>query len=87
VIRFLAVFLLAAGLAGEAAAQSGAPPAQRLAVFLDCHADCDFDLIREQISYVDWVRERTAVDVHLLITSLGAGAVRSTRWRFWGSAH
>jgi uncharacterized protein DUF481 len=74
VIRILAVFVLAASLWGKAAAQSGAPPAQRLAVFLDCHADCDFDLIREQISYVDWVRERTAVDVHLLITSLGAGA-------------
>jgi hypothetical protein len=74
VIRFLAVFLLAAGVWGRAAAQSGAAPTQRLAVFLDCHADCDFDLIREQISYVDWVRERTAVDVHLLITSLDAGA-------------
>ncbi|MGH7472177.1 MAG: DUF481 domain-containing protein, partial [Longimicrobiales bacterium] len=73
-IRILAVSLLAICLAGTAMAQSGGAPAQRLAVFLDCHANCDFDLIREQISYVDWVRDRTAVDVHLLITSLGAGA-------------
>ena len=70
-MRILAVFLLAICLPGAAAAQA---PAQRLAVFLDCHTNCDFDLIREQISYVDWVRERTAVDVHLLITELGAGA-------------
>ena len=73
-MRILAVFLLAICLPGAAAAQATAAPAQRLAVFLDCHANCDFDLIREQISYVDWVRERTAVDVHLLITELGAGA-------------
>ncbi|MGH7459884.1 MAG: hypothetical protein ACREMA_02500 [Longimicrobiales bacterium] len=73
-IRIVAVSLLAVCLPVTALAQVNATPAQRLAVFLDCHADCDFDLIREQISYVDWVRERTAVDVHLLITSLGAGA-------------
>jgi hypothetical protein len=46
----------------------------RLAVFLDCHADCDFDLIRKEITYVDWVRDRTASDIHLLVTSQGAGA-------------
>ena len=73
-IRAFAFSLLAVSLTGPATAQTGAPPAQRLAVFLDCHASCDFDLIREQISYVDWVRDRTAVDVHLLITSQGAGA-------------
>ncbi len=55
-------------------AQSNAAGAQRLAVFLDCHADCDFDLIREEIRYVDWVRDRTAVDIHLLITDQDAGA-------------
>jgi len=61
-------------LAAPSRAQPTAPSPQRLAVFLDCHARCDFDLIREEISYVDWVRERTAVDIHLLITSQGAGA-------------
>jgi hypothetical protein len=71
VIRLVALLLLA-GAAGTSAAQSAT--SQRLAVFLDCHGGCDFDLIREEIPYVDWVRERTAVDVHLLITSQGAGA-------------
>ncbi|HSL72021.1 MAG TPA: DUF481 domain-containing protein [Longimicrobiales bacterium] len=73
-IRILGVSLLMVCLPGTTVAQADAGPARRLAVFLDCHAGCDFDLIREQISYVDWMRDRTAVDVHLLITSLDAGA-------------
>ena len=55
-------------------AQSPSAGGQRLAVFLDCHADCDFDFIRQEVTYVDWVRDRTAVDVHLLITAQGTGA-------------
>jgi hypothetical protein len=74
VIRFVALLFLTVGVSGSALAQTGASAPPRLSVFLDCHADCDFDLIREEISYVDWVRERTAVDVHLLITSQDAGA-------------
>ena len=68
----LVVLALTLCAAASAAAQS--TTAARLAVFLDCHTNCDFDLIREEIGYVDWLRERTAVDVHLLITSQGAGA-------------
>ena len=71
--RIVALTLLTIGLAAPLAAQP-TPGAARLAVFLDCHAHCDFDLMREQISYVEWVRDRVAADVHLLITSLGAGA-------------
>lgn len=43
-------------------------------VFLDCHTDCDEDFIRTEITYVNWVRDRTVADVHLLITSQSAGA-------------
>jgi hypothetical protein len=74
VVRLVALLLLTVSLAGPLRAQSPATGPQRLAVFLDCHTNCDFDLIREQVSYVDWVRDRTAVDIHLLITSQGAGA-------------
>jgi hypothetical protein len=57
-----------------ASAQSPAPAATtRLTVFLDCLASCDFDLVRQEITYVDWVRDRTVADVHLLVTSQGAG--------------
>ena len=71
-VRSGALLLLTVFAASPIAAQVANP--QRLAVFLDCHTNCDFDLIREEVSYVDWVRDRTAVDVHLLITSQGAGA-------------
>jgi hypothetical protein len=73
-VNRLVVFLLFIGVAATATAQPGAASPQKLAVFLDCHASCDFDLIREDISYVDWVRDRSGSDIHLLITSLDAGA-------------
>ena len=71
--RIVALLLLATSLAGPISAQAPGT-SQRLSVFLDCHADCDFDLIREEIAYVEWLRDRTGSDVHLLITSLDAGA-------------
>lgn len=73
-VRLVALLLLTVSFAAPTAAQTTATSQPRLAVFLDCQTHCDFDLIREEISYVDWVRERTAVDLHLLITSQGAGA-------------
>lgn len=77
--RLLLVLLL--GLAPVLHGQSPAatdggtgPGASRLTVFFDCRAWCDYDYVREQVAFVDWVRERTAADVHLLVTSQGAGA-------------
>jgi len=55
-------------------AQAQPAPASALTVFLDCRVGCDGDLIRTEITYVNWVRERTVADVHLLITSQAAGA-------------
>jgi hypothetical protein len=44
-------------------------------VFLDCNAGgCDGDHIRNEIDFVNWVRDRTAADVHLLVTSLSTGS-------------
>ena len=41
-----------------------------LFVFLDCNArNCDFDHFRRQIPWVNWVRDRTQSDIHLLITN------------------
>ena len=49
---------------------------QPVRVFLDCQAffGCDFDLVRREIAWVDWVRNREDADVHLLVTSTRAGA-------------
>jgi hypothetical protein len=49
------------------------PPAEILRVFLDCHGPCDFDFIRREITYVNWVRDRQDADVHLLLTTRGTG--------------
>jgi uncharacterized protein DUF481 len=48
-------------------------PAEALTVFLDCHGPCDFDYIRREITYVNWVRDRQDADVHLLLTTQGTG--------------
>jgi hypothetical protein len=43
-------------------------------VFLDCRTRCDFDYIRREIPYVDWVRDRQDAQVHVLVTSRRTGA-------------
>lgn len=46
-----------------------------LRVFLDCPGwICDFDYVREQIPYVNWVRDRNVSDVQALGTTESTGA-------------
>ena len=46
---------------------------QTLSVFLDCDG-CDSEFVRTEISFVNWVRDRTVSDVHVLVTEQdGAG--------------
>jgi len=53
---------------------TAAAPAQlgTLSVFLDCD-DCNSEYVRTEIAFVNWVRDRTAADVHVLVTSQDAG--------------
>ena len=44
----------------------------RVRVFLDCNA-CDFDYLRQEIQFVDYVRDRADADVHVLATTQGTG--------------
>lgn len=63
-------------MSGTAHAQQSAPddPAPRaLRVFLDCRS-CDFDYVRTETPWVDYVRDRADADVHVLVTQLGTGA-------------
>ena len=46
---------------------------EALRVFLDCQTFCDFDHVRREITYVNWVRDRQDAEVHLLVTSQGTG--------------
>ncbi|MEX2572391.1 MAG: hypothetical protein WD737_13915 [Gemmatimonadota bacterium] len=52
---------------------------ERLAVFLDC-GFCDETFIRQEMTYVDYVRDREVAHVHVLVTSenTGAGGEAST---------
>ena len=43
-------------------------------VFLDCQTfGCDFDLVRREVVWVDWVRDREDADVHLFVSSTQSG--------------
>ena len=46
---------------------------ERLAVFLDC-GFCDETFIRQEMTYVDYVRDREVADVHVLVTEQNTGA-------------
>lgn len=53
------------------------PPAaddrsETIRVFFDCQV-CDEQYIRTEVTFVDYVRDRTAADVHVLVTSQGTG--------------
>lgn len=54
--------------------QATVPAAGPVAVYLDCRTNCDFNLIRTEITYVNWVRDGEVADVHVLVTSQRAGA-------------
>lgn len=57
-----------------AAAPVGAQEAERVRVFLDCQTrGCPTQEFRTEIPFVDWVRERTASDLHVIITRQNAG--------------
>jgi|AntRauTorckE6833_2_1112554.scaffolds.fasta_scaffold00035_43 hypothetical protein len=45
----------------------------RLALFLDCDF-CDETFIRQEMSYLDHVRDREVADVHVLVTREGTGS-------------
>lgn len=81
--RLVLVLWLAAGVIATPAAQpsdetSQLPPltdprtSAILRVFLDCRA-CDENYLRTEITFVDYVRDRTQADVHLLITTQSTG--------------
>jgi hypothetical protein len=50
-------------------------PDERVRLFLDCvRTSCDFDYLRTELTFVDWVRSREDADVHVLVTSQRTGS-------------
>ncbi len=68
VAGLLFLFLTAAPFAYE----SQAPAQQQLKVFLDC-SGCFQEFLRSEVEFVDYVRDRTEADVHVLITRTETG--------------
>jgi hypothetical protein len=77
-VRTTALFaLLLIPVRANLSAQNVVPDttSEALFVFLDCNGPgCDFDHFRREITWVNWVRDRTDGDVHLLITTQFTGA-------------
>ena len=72
VIRCAVLLLVCASfLPGRGARAQGA---RAFSIYIDCSAFyCDPDFYRTDITFVDHVRERTAADVHVLITGQSTG--------------
>ena len=58
----------------EVEAGAGQTPAAQLKVFLDCTAECYPDFLRSEVTFVDYVRDRTEAEIHLLVTSAQTGS-------------
>ncbi len=70
----LAALLVAPVCLPAQGGQSAEPP-RRPRVYLDCPDDyCDTDYYVTEIPFVDFIRERTDADVHVLVTSLATGS-------------
>ena len=77
------VFSFGLGGVGEEALGQAAT-ADGLRVFIDCGRGCDFDFLRREIVFVDYVRDRQDAEVHVLVTDQGSGAGRQFTLDFIG---
>ena len=55
-----------------------------LRVFFDCDRGCDFTFIRQDVDFVNWVRDRNDAQVHVLITRRGSGSGLEYNLEFLG---
>jgi hypothetical protein len=76
---FLLALIAAAATPIAGAAQEPAATSRAIRVFLDCR-ECDFDHLRREIRFVDYVRQPADAELHVLVTSqqTGAGGDRFT---------
>ncbi len=80
IVALLILLSLSDGASASASVQEPADTARRqsaeaLRVFLDCRSRfCDFDHFRREITFVNYVRDRTDAQVHILVTTRRTGA-------------
>ena len=53
-------------------------------MFLDCDFECDFDYLRREITFVNWVRDRRDAQVHVLVTTRDSGGGEEWTFEFIG---
>ncbi|CAN5795671.1 hypothetical protein BH18ACI5_BH18ACI5_12460 [soil metagenome] len=68
-----AVAILLCSFSVDVTAQANSHSRGRLRVFLDCNS-CDFDYLRREIEFIDYVRDRKEADLHVLVTTQGTGS-------------
>src|SRR5260370_31389805 len=95
-VPFLLAAPLASALAQNPPETSRTAQDSALRVFFDCQgfaSGCDFDYVRTEITFVNWVRNREDAQVHVLVTiqTTGSGGTEYTltligRGRFIGHA-
>jgi hypothetical protein len=73
-----ALFLLPAAMRAQTADSirpASADSSAALNLFLDCRAPgCDFNYLRTELNWVNYVRDRTVAQVHVIATALGTGS-------------
>jgi len=74
--RLLLLSALIAAAPRDAAAQT-APPLP-LRVYLDCY-ECDTEYLRQNVLFIDYMRDRTDADLHVLVTTQSTGG-GGTSW-------
>lgn len=84
-----AVEALVAVLALSGASETGAQepesePTGALRVFLDCGFQCDFDYLRREVTFVNYVRDRQDAQVHVLVTVRESGGGEEWTFAFIG---
>lgn len=71
-VPVLTTLVALADLRSAAGQEVQEPGRSALRVFLDC-APCDFDHLRREVSFVDYVRDRTDAQLHVLVTQQSTG--------------
>ncbi len=70
-----AVLAFVLSMTAVAAAQQAAPPPRpdKIRIFLDCSFFCDETYLKQEITWVDYMRDRRDADVHVLVTTQNTG--------------
>jgi hypothetical protein len=63
------------GRSATAAPAESAPAPPRLRFYLECDESlCDFSFLKQELTWVDWVRDRHDADVYVLLTTRDTGS-------------